>query len=252
MNTKTNDDLNNLPEMTPAIYGALQDETDGISHQLCDHAFDDLTLQIPDDDTKKLLAKCADHGVRFRSISKEIDSMRSDILGLKAKFGVKQGYCGKRLVIDGVNAMLWSEYCQHIFGVSAGQMNRLLNATDEKAVDTMPPDPRESKNYKLGLRDAEEKYDLWKRKQLAAGTIFKADCALPDQLPETKPVSVASPVNRDDPHAYWRQFREEPQTMASELVAMLAEVGMDYQTILQVVEAVKKQAKTQLVAAAAA
>lgn len=236
------DELNEVSSFTPEeIAGLGEGET--TNHQFGDHDDDpdDTTLVVPDDDTKKLLAKCAVHGVRFRSISKEIDAMRPDILALKQKFGVKQGYIGKRLVIDERNSMVWNEYCLYVFGVTAGQMNRLLNASDDKADNVVPPDPRQSKNYKLGLQDAQGAHAVWKRKQLAAGTIFKSDCALPASVPETKPA-----FDKPDPYAYWEQFREEPETLSGELVAMLVELGLDYQQMLRVAELMKKQAKAQV------
>jgi hypothetical protein len=80
----------------------------------------------PDDETVKLLQECDEHAKSFRAVVDEIDTIKPTIIRLKSKFGVKKGYAGKRLVVDGVNAMLWSEYCQITFNITPNRMNQFI------------------------------------------------------------------------------------------------------------------------------
>jgi hypothetical protein len=64
----------------------------------------------------------------------------------------------------------------------------------------------------------------------------------------------AQPVRLDskDPYAYFEQFKDEPQTMASELAAMLLEFHLDEQQTTSLLDLLKKQLKAQRKALAAA
>jgi hypothetical protein len=69
----------------------------------------------------------------------------------------------------------------------------------------------------------------------------------PQEESEGEPVKLSP----KDPYAYYEQFKDEPQTMASELAAMLLEFRMDEQQTTTLLDLLKKQLKAQRKALAA-
>lgn len=61
-----------------------------------------------------------------------------------------------------------------------------------------------------------------------------------------------TPLDVKDPYFHFHQFKDEPQTMASELAAMLLEFHMDEQQTTTLLDLVKKQLKAQRKALVAA
>jgi hypothetical protein len=229
----TPDDLKDLPSLAPLSPSVPIDEHETNYHHSNECDDDGTDFEVPTDEvTIALIKKCNEHGKAFKKVKDIVDEMRADIIALKDKFGVRRGVCGKRLVI-GEHAMLWSEYLQTYFGCTSQYMNRILNISDQP-LHKAQPNPRESENYKLGIQEATQKHEDWKRAQLAVGTVFKRDTG----IPRTEFTAV-------DPYVYWHQFASEPQTLASELVAMFIELKMDAQQINQVIDLLKKETKAQ-------
>lgn len=195
------------------------------------------TIVKADEQTLALHAQCKEFAGRFHSLCDEIETYRSPILTLRKKFGVKQGCSGNVISFPDLGEVLWSQYCDKVFKLTPRRVNQLLDTKDETPANVVkervPDDekPLYQKGHRAGYQKAMD--DM-----LAKGVDVKASAPLPEV--ESKPM-----FDRSDPYAYWEQFREEPQTMSSELVAMLIELGLDCQTVTQVIELMKKEAKRQ-------
>jgi hypothetical protein len=155
------------------------------------------------------------------------DDHKEDVLKLRAEFGVRQGSKGKLLFVPQPGgtqrAMYWSEFVKLAFGVSERHMNRLLGIGAEPKES---PDPKKSKNYKLGLLDGQA-----------------AALQVPLQAPaETQP---ASKLDKQDPYAYFEQLKGEKQTFADELAAMVINI-YDPTDAEEIAKAFDKELKRQL------
>jgi hypothetical protein len=72
-----------------------------------------------------------------------------------------------------------------------------------------------------------------------------------EQGTEQRKAQPTIKLDSKDPYAYFEQFKDEPQTMASELAAMLLEFRLDEQQTTTVLDLLKKQLKAQRKALAA-
>lgn len=231
------EELNNLP---PVVASDILSE---VTHEDNPEPIEyyDEDVVVPDQETLELIEDVTKNAEEFKATHKKLKKLVDPhkIAALKVRFGVSQGVRGHSLLI-GKMPMNWEDFVRFFYDCTPRHLNRLLNIEDEKPTNVRQPDPAKSRNYQLGYDSAEAKFEDWKRKQLAAGIVFKSDCALPKSTP------VATPAfDKQDPYAYWEQFREEPETLSGELVAMLSELGLDYQQMLKVVELMKKEAKAQ-------
>lgn len=197
----------------------------------------------PDEETVKLFEECAKHANRFRNAADEIEVLKPTIIRLKNKFGVKKGYEGRRLIVDGHNSMLWSEFCQVTFNVSAHRMNQLCNAVDKdnKTVITQRGKPDVEKPlYKKGYAKAFE--EMIAKGYAPPMSVDENREEHKDNVVEMQAALEPKPLDPHDPYAYFERFRDEPQTMASELATMLVGFNCDDTTLLA---ALKKELKAQ-------
>jgi hypothetical protein len=141
-----------------------------------------------------------------KTVTDYFEQHKLEVLTLRNEFGVKKGTKGKLLYVpqpgDVPRAMYWSEFVQMAFGVSERHINRLLGIPVESPD---PPDPAKSKNYKLGF---------------AAGQ----EAAMRGQVQAPAVAQPVSKLDKADPYAYFAQLKDEKQTFAFELAAMVVEM----------------------------
>jgi hypothetical protein len=91
-----------------------------------------------------------------KTVTSYFEQHKLEVLKLRNEFGVKQGRKGKMLNVprpdDTTEAMCWSDFVWLTFGVSERHINRLLGINEPPS----PPDPTNSKNYKLGFAAGQE------------------------------------------------------------------------------------------------
>lgn len=163
----------------------------------------------PSPETKALIKTVLAVGKEWQSKRKTVtayfEQHKLEVLKLRNDFGVKQGTKGKMLYVPQTNgtleAMYWSDFVWLAFGVSERHINRLLGINEPPN----PPDPAKTKNYKLGF---------------AAGQ----EAALRGQVQAPAVAQPVSKLDRRHPYAYFEQLKDEKQTFASELAAMVVEM----------------------------
>lgn len=185
----------------------------------------------PTPEAKALITSVIEVGKEWQSKRKTateyLEQHKLEVLKLRTEFGVKQGTKGKLLYVpqpdDTPRAMYWSEFVKFAFGVSERHINRLLGIPVESPD---PPDPKNSKNYKLGF---------------AAGQ----EAALRGQVQAPVVAQPVSALDKRDPYAYFEQLKDEKQTFAYELAAMVVEI-YDPLDAEEMLKAFTKEVKRQL------
>ena len=162
-----------------------------------------------------------------KTVTDYFDQHKPEVLKLRAEFGVKPGTKGKQLDVPQPGgtqrAMYWSEFVKLAFGVSERHINRLLGI----AADPKPsPDSEKSKNYKLGY-------------------VAGQKAAQRGQMPAPAAPQPAFKPDKNDPYAYFGQFKDEKQTFANELAAMVVEI-YDPMDAEEIANAFGKELKRQL------
>ncbi len=164
----------------------------------------------PSPETKALIKTVLDVGKEWQSKRKTVkdyfEQHKLEVLKLRNEFGVMKGTKGKMLNVpqpDGTtDAMYWSDFVSLAFDVSERHINRLLGIPVEPP---NPPDPANSKNYKLGF---------------AAGQ----EAAMRGQVQAPAVAQPVSKLDKGDPYAYFEKLKDEKPTFASELAAMVVEM----------------------------
>lgn len=174
-----------------------------------------------------VLAVGAEWQSHRKTVTDYFDRHKPEVLKLRAEFGVKPGTKGKQLYVprtgDTHRAMYWSEFVKLAFGVSERHINRLLGI----AADPKPsPDPEKSKNYKLGY--------VAGQKAAQRGQVQAPNAPQP-----------AFKLDKNDPYAYFGQLKDEKQTFANELAAMVVEI-YDPIDAEEIAKAFAKEVKRQL------
>jgi hypothetical protein len=164
----------------------------------------------PSPETKALIKTVLDVGKEWQSKRKTVkdyfEQHKLEVLKLRNEFGVKKGTKGKMLYVpqpDGTTeAMYWSDFVSLAFDVGERHINRLLGIPVESPD---PPDPAKSKNYKLGFVAGQE-------------------AAMRGQVQAPAVAQPISTLDKADPYAYFEQLKDEKQTFAFELAAMVVEM----------------------------
>jgi len=140
-----------------------------------------------------------------KTVKDYFEQHKLEVLKLRNAFGVKPGSKGKTLSVPnpngGVEPMYWSDFVSLAFGVSDRHINRLLGINEPPN----PLDPSKSKNYKLGFVAGQE-------------------AALRGHVQAPAVAKPLSKLDKGDPYAYFEQLKDEKQTFASELAAMVVEM----------------------------
>ena len=162
-----------------------------------------------------------------KTVTDYFDQHKPEVLKLRAEFGVKPGTKGKQLNVpqsgDTQRAMYWSEFVKLAFGVSERHINRLLGVPADPKTS---PDTKKSKNFKLGYVAGQE-------------------AALQGQVLAPAAPQPAFKPDKNDPYAYFGQFKDEKQTFANELAAMVVEI-YDPMEAEEIANAFGKELKRQL------
>jgi hypothetical protein len=221
----------------------------------------DLDTYVPTDDEEKKIALVTDAGAEYKTLhvklTKLFDQCRPWVQDLKDNvFRVRQGTSGRAVVISGV-ALSWEEYCQHTFGVGARRINQLLEIDDRKDDrNVLPP----VKKLHLTHEQLEAMLDAKYEEGISAGAEGVKDdsdaddedeteAGAPEDVRKLEDVINNSPVPEGhnaagEAYEYFEQFKDEPETMGTEISAMLFDLGLDYATIKQVLRIVEKDAAT--------
>jgi hypothetical protein len=222
----------------------------------------DLDTYVPTDDEEKKIALVTDAGAEYKTLhvklTKLFDKCRPWVQDLKDNvFRVRQGSSGRAVVIGGV-ALSWEEYCQHTFGVGARRINQLLEIDDRKDDrNVLPP----VKKVHLTHEQLEAMLDAKYEEGVSAGAASVEDesdadggdeteTGAPEAVRKLADVIADSPVPEypkaagDRAYEYFAQFKGEPETMGTEISAMLFDLGLDYATITRVLRIVEKDAAT--------
>jgi hypothetical protein len=205
------------------------------------------------------------------------------VVSMKEKLCAPRG-SKRRTMVDG-QEVTWSEYCTLYYGCSYRWVQKLLDGDyvsikGEDAVDEV----KSASDATEGNGDADVDQTETKkpsRKDVVIAGLQKKNGELITQVEglveeliqqeakyllklavkkheaaesEDEPVVEREPADFDigDPYLHFHQFRDEPQTMASELAAMLLEFHMDEQQTTTLLDLLKKQLKAQRKALAAA
>lgn len=253
---------------TEEVNDKLDHEIDGVPpmgangsdmlDEVPDHS--DLDTYVPTDDEEKKIALVSDAGAEYKTLhvklTKLFDKCRPWVQDLKDNvFCIRQGSSGRAVVIGGV-ALSWEEYCVHTFGVGARRVNQLLEIDDRKDDRTVLPPVK-----KIHL--THEQLDAIKEQAYEAGIAAAAEARAESDEEEDETEAGAPEVVRnleeavnnspipeypkaagDRAYEYFAQFKDEPETMATEISAMLFDFGLDYATITRVLRIVEKDAAT--------
>jgi hypothetical protein len=219
-------------------------------------------------------------GIVVMKFHRFFEQFKPLVVAMKAKMCGARG-SHLRTMIDGTY-MSWSEYCRTYYGVSYRWVQKLINgdyqhvpgeqevqdvqtATDEQVdVDAeQTEEPKLSKKDRVIVELEKKNDELKAHIDTMKGELEKARAEFLLKLAEKKhelqiateedgddvePPSVVEPkptLDSRDPYAYFDQFRDEPQTMAGELAAMLLEFHMDEQQTAIILDLLKKELKAQ-------
>jgi hypothetical protein len=273
-------ELNTQPEADAVAQALTDSATQDVNDQL-DHEIDgvppmgasgtdmldevpthsDLDTYVPNDDESKLILAVDEAGTEYKvmheKLTKLFDRIRPSVLALKDNvFRVRKGVSGRAVVIGGI-AVSWEEYCCHTFGVCPRRINQLLeidDRNDDRIV--IPP----TKKHHLTEQQLEVMLDAKYEEGVAAGAAGvedDSDTEVDDETEAGAPKDVrklddainSSPVPEcpkaaGEAYVYFEQFKDEPETMGTEISTMLFDLGLDYATIKQVLRIVEKDAAT--------
>jgi len=191
-------------------------------------------------------------------LTKLFDRIRPSVQALKdSVFRIRKGVSGRAVAIGGI-AVSWEEYCHHTFGVSARRINQLLeidDRNDDRIV--IPP----VKKVHLTHERLEAMLDAKYKEGISAATAGagvedesdtevddESEAGAPEVVRKLQDVINNSPLpeypkaSGDRAFEYFDQFKDEPETLATEISAMLFDLGLDYATIKQVLRIVEKDA----------
>jgi hypothetical protein len=217
----------------------------------------DLDTYVPNDDESKLILAVDEAGTEYKvmheKLTKLFDRIRPSVLALKDNvFRVRKGVSGRAVVIGGI-AVSWEEYCCHTFGVCARRINQLLeidDRNDDRIV--IPP----VKKYHLTEQQLQDMLDEKYEQGVGAGAAGVEDneeadetaAGAPDVVRKLEDVITNSPVPNypeaagNRALAYFEQFRDEPETLGTEIASMLVGLKLDLATIRRVFKIAEKDA----------
>jgi hypothetical protein len=253
--TEVNDNLDHEIDGVPPMGANGTDMLDEVPDQ---HA--DLDTYVPTVDEEKKIALVTDAGAEYKTLhvklTKLFDKCRPWVQDLKDNvFRVRQGTSGRAVVIGGV-ALSWDEYCHHTFDAGARRINQLLEIDDRKDDrNVLPP----VKKVYLTHEQLEAMLDAKYEEGVSAGAAGvndesddedETEMGAPEPVRKLADVIANSPMPEypkaagDRAYEYFAQFKDEPETMGTEISAMLFDLGLDYATITRVVRIVERDAAT--------
>jgi hypothetical protein len=235
----------------------------------------------PNSEEKKVITKVIAVGEQFKPLHQKLGELftpevRHTIAALKLQtFKVTKGDEGQLVELSVNKALMWKDFVQTYFGVTARRINQLLDTEEVKAeraavleakqpFTTETPAPvthQEKDREQLGMvvnrLDSINKAvqqvvgdkPRWSQHEEYAEVINEAQKPSGLVSPEIAQIESAGMnphFDRKDPYLYFSQFKSEPQTLGDELAAMLIEFGLDLYQIKDVLRYAEKDAKLQL------
>lgn len=222
----------------------------------------DLDTYVPNDEESKLILAVDEAGTEYKKVHEKLtklfDRIRPSVQALKDNvFRVRKGTSGRAVAIDGM-AVSWEEYCLHTFGVGARRINQLLEIDDRKDDhNVLPP----VKKVHLTHEQLEAMLDAKYEQGVAAGTAGvgvedesntevddESEAGAPEVVRKLEDVVNNSPLPEypkaagDRAYEYFEQFRDEPETLGTEIASMLVELKLDLATIRRVFKIAEKDA----------
>jgi hypothetical protein len=251
-----NDQLDHQIDGVPPM-GANSPSTDMLD-EVPTHS--DLDTYVPNDEESKLILAVNEAGTEYKKmhekLTKLFDRIRPSVQALKDNvFRVRKGASGRAVDIGGI-AVSWEEYCHHTFGVGARRINQLLEIDDRKDdYNVLPP----VKKVHLTHEQLDAMLDAKYEQGVAAGAAGvedesdtevddEAEAGAPDVVRKLEDVVNNSPVPKyakaagDRAYEYFEQFKDEPETMGTEIASMLVGLKLDLAAIRRVFKIAEKDA----------
>jgi hypothetical protein len=193
-------------------------------------------LPTYDEKIQALIDRVLASGEQFQAIYLKLttlfDEIRPDVQELKDDvFKVSQGSEGVEVNIRGV-MMDWETFCASTWKVGTKRINQLLEIKDKGYELTSEPKKKVTMSQDEFNEHIEKAREEGKKNADPVGS-----------LKETLE-SVTDPG--DKAYTYFEMFKNEPQTLATELSALLIHLGLDKQQIEEVLTAALKDAKKTL------
>jgi hypothetical protein len=250
---EVNDELDHEIDGVPPM-GANSPSTDMLD-EVPTHS--DLDTYVPNDEESKLILAVDEAGTEFKKehekLTKLFDRIRPSVQALKDNvFRVRKGTSGRAVAVGGI-AMSWEEYCHYAFGVGARRINQLLEIDDRKDDhNVLPP----VKKFHLTHEQLDSMLDAKYEQGVAAGAAGVADndeadeteAGAPEVVRKLADVISDSPVPKypeaaeNRAFSYFEQFKDEPETMGTEIASMLVRLKLDLATIRRVFKIAEKDA----------
>jgi hypothetical protein len=253
-----NDQLDHEIDGVPPM-GANSPSTDMLD-EVPTHS--DLDTYVPNDEESKLILTVNEAGTEFKKVHEKLtklfDRIRPSVQALKDNvFRVRKGVSGRAVAIGEI-AVSWEEYCHHTFGVSARRINQLLeidDRNDDRIV--IPPVKKVHLTHERleAMLDAKYKEGV-SAAAAGAGVEDESDTEVDDEPEAGAPEVVRqledvinnSPLPEypkaagDRAFEYFEQFKDEPETLGTEIASMLVELKLDLATIRRIFKIAEKDA----------
>jgi hypothetical protein len=205
---------------------------------------------FPDNcDHGRLLEAVMAAGEEFKAIHKKLrelfdGGLREQIEALKADvFGVSKGVSGRQVLVQ-KKLMCWSEFCLFCFGVSSRRINQLLDIEDAEKRTAHCEAKREEEDAAV-VHVEEDDQRMYVNGVAQGPDAHEAEPAaeLERVLEE---VSNDPQYDRQDPYWHFSRFKDDPQTLGTEISGMLLDFGLDLAAIKEVLTIAQKDAKKTL------
>jgi len=233
------EDLQNVLERE-AAKGLKTPDPDEVEH------YDEVA---PDEAQAALIARVLEGGKEFKVLHEKLtvlfDRIRPDVQELKDNvFKVRRGSAGEEVLI-GDTVMDWETFCFHCFGVGTKRINQLLEIADKEHGTTVKQSPKVHLTKDDYQKAMDEKYA---EGLAAAKAANEADdeSVVPDLVQKLEQTLTHATTVADKSYEYFHQFKDEPETYAMELSAMLIEHGLEFTTIERITKLMLKDAKKTL------
>jgi hypothetical protein len=210
---------------------------------------------FPDNcDHGRLLAAVIAAGEEFKAIHKKLTELfdgglREQVEALKANvFCVSRGVSGRQVLVQ-KKLMCWSEFCLFCFGVSSRRINQLLDIEDQEKrtarYEARHEEQKQKEEDAAVLHVEEDDLRMYVNGVAQGPDAQQAEPAL--ELERTlEEVSSNPQYDRQDPYWHFSQFKDQPQTLGTEISGMLLDFGLDLAAIKEVLTIAQKDAKRTL------
>jgi hypothetical protein len=209
---------------------------------------------IPTEEQKVTILRVLEAGKEFKPLHEKLtvlfDRIRPDVQTLKDDvFRVRQGDPGLEVLIPtdkGDVLMDWETFVTYAFGVGAERIRQLLQVKDKEfgnKVKTVPKVHLTRAEYDDAINEA---FEAGKQTASDADVDEDDESVVPDFVQKLEQTLTQATTVADKSYEYFHQFKDEPETYAMELSAMLIEHGLEFTTIERITKLMLKDAKKTL------